>query len=124
MRDYKVFVIVIGVLLFMIFGVGRSEFVCNTSVCEVTNKNVLGFTRSTVPVNMDIIKDFEMRIHVTMFSVRRELRHPRYDVYAITKDGYAYPLFGTSRSRSRAETTVRELKNALRSNSKDIRIIY
>ncbi|MGN0031777.1 MAG: hypothetical protein ACI37Q_07485 [Candidatus Gastranaerophilaceae bacterium] len=124
MRDYRVLIIVVCVLLFMIFGVGRSEFVCNTSVCEVTNKSLLGFTRSTVPVDIDNIEDFEQRIHVSMFSLSRELRHPRYDIYAITKDGYAYPFFGTTRSRSLAEIAVRELRNALRSNSKNIRIRY
>ena len=124
MRIYKVVIFVVCVLLFMIFEVGSSEFVCNPSVCLVTNKNLLGFTRSTVPVYPDIIKDFEVRETYSFFAKSRWNRY-EYKIYALTKNGYAYPFFGTSRSsHSQAELTVKELRNALRSNSKNIRIRY
>lgn len=98
---------------FFCFQPYSSEFVCNQNVCQVVNRNINGIVLSTQKISLSQIEKFEMFDYYNKFEGGK-LKHIRYSINAVTKQGKSFRLLRvSSSSQDKVAEIVAKLNHCL-----------
>ena len=125
MQWFKFLFFIVVAMCCFIFTVNSSVFECNQKSCAVTNKNIMGMTRSKYRVDLSSIKGFEYRKQSCSRSTPGRRGRYGYYIYANLQNGSSYKFFlHSSGYEDKALDTVNKLNKVLKDKSSNIYINY